>query len=69
MWPWIVCGEESIANDAASEDSKVTLIQCSPIATRFTLNFSSFVKVRCRNDDWSRRSDLYFRCSAAASRG
>ena len=57
-----------MANCAASADSNVILIQCWPIAARFTRSFSSFVSVRWRYAEPSRKSDLYFLCSAPASR-
>ena len=68
-WPWIVCGEDSIAEVAASADSNVTLIQCSPPANFNALAFSSAVMGFWRSEAWSLRSDLYLRWSPGASRG
>lgn len=58
-----------MAISAASADSNVTLIQCSPPANRNAFAFSSAVIGFRRSVAGSRRSALNRRCSIGVSRG
>lgn len=54
----MVCGDESTAASAASADSNVTLIQCSPPANLKAFAFSSVLMGSRRSEAGSRRSAL-----------